>query len=189
MSRYPAELDLVLVAIIPSLKDMEIARLLGWYRVPIKSAPKLISADFIAFYQTGAFGESQRWQISQIARITGHELTTRASLFRDELDHPRASEEYYKIQLGPLQPLAQPILADRWRRVTFFYTTGGLLLRAKTLRDLIVSGEEKILLWNTLRERAETQGYSSSVELDTDWEVDWMAIFKDLDKIKKAKDG
>jgi hypothetical protein len=145
---------LVLVGILPAQRDLEIARLLGWYRIPLKSSPKVVDVDYLAFYQTAAFGEADRWQVKYTAQVRGHELVTRLDLFRDEPDHPRAREEYYKIQVGPLQPLPEPILADRWRRLTFLYTTGEYLNHAHTLNDLVVESEERDVLWRSLRERA-----------------------------------
>jgi hypothetical protein len=102
---------LVLVAVVNNLRDLEIARLLGWYRVPLRSAPKVVAVDYLAFYQTGAFGQ-EKWRIQSVAPVRGHELTTRAELLRDEPDHPRAREEYYKIQIGALEQLEQPVLAE-----------------------------------------------------------------------------
>jgi len=145
---------LILVGILPAQRDLEIARLLGWYRIPLKSSPKVVDVDYLAFYQTAAFGEGDRWQVRFVAEVRGHELVTRLDLFRDEPDHPRAHEEYYKIQVGPLLPLAAPIPADRWRRLTFLYTTGEYLNRAHTLNDLVVESEERDVLWRSLRERA-----------------------------------
>ena len=135
-------------------RDLEIARLLGWYRIPLRTAPKVIAVDYLAFYQTGGFGE-ERWRIQYVCPVRGHELATRAELLREEIDHPRASEEYYKIQIGPLEILPQPILAESWRRITFLYTTGEYLLRARRLNDLVVHSEERQSLWRALRERAQ----------------------------------
>jgi hypothetical protein len=81
-------------------------------------------------------------------------MAARADLLRDEPDHPRAREEYYKIQLGPLQRLPDPILAGSWKRITFLYTTGEQLKIARTVRDLQVRDEEREVLWKSLRERA-----------------------------------
>jgi hypothetical protein len=150
----PPAAALILVAILTDRRDLEIARLLGWYRVPLRFAPKVVDVDYLAFYQTGSFGEEHRWRIENLAEVRGYEMTTRADLFRDEPDHPRAREEYYKIQLGPLQPLSKPILAGRWKRVTFLYTTGELLQQAVTINDLVVGQEDRALLWRSLRERA-----------------------------------
>ena len=121
--------DLILVCVLPGPRDLEIARLLGWYRIPFRTAPKVVAVDALAFYQPGTFGETGG-RIEYLAPVRGHELTTRSELLRDEPDHPRADEEYYKIQLGPLERLAQPITADKWRRLTFLYTTGEYLLKA-----------------------------------------------------------
>jgi len=146
--------SLVLVCLLPTPRDLELARLLGWYRIPFKSAPKVVAVDYLAFYQPASFGE-QGGQIQYVAEVRGHELTTRAELLRDEPEHPRAREEYFKLQLGALERLKNPVKAEKWRRITFFYTTGEYLLRAKTLSELIVAGDERQLLWQSLRERAE----------------------------------
>ena len=84
----------------------------------------------------------------------------RGSDFKDFMQHifPRGlqtDEEYYKIQLGVLEKLPDPILAKKWKRLTFLYTTGEYLLQAKTLNDLVVQNDERKLLWKSLRERAE----------------------------------
>jgi hypothetical protein len=156
--------SLVLVCFLPQPRDMEIARLLGWYRIPLKSAPKVVSVDYLAFYQPASFGERGA-RIEYIAPLRGHELTTRADLLRDEPDHPRAREEYYKLQLGALEKLKDPISAEKWRRVTFFYSTGEYLLQARTLADLIVRDDERALLWKSLRERAQSAQYRTSADL------------------------
>ena len=146
--------DLILVCLLPTPRDLEIARLLGWYRIPLRTAPKVVAVDYLAFYQPSAFGE-RGGKIEFVAPVHGHELTTRGELLKDEADHPRSQEEYYKIQLGGLEKLPQPIMADKWKRLTFLYTTGEYLLNAKLLNDLVVQNEERDILWKSLRERAE----------------------------------
>ena len=153
-----ADTSLVLVGVLPSQRDLEIARLLGWYRIPLRRAPKVIEVDYLVFYQTAAFGEADRWCIQYAAAVRGHELTTRVQLLHDEPDHPHAQEEYYKIQLGPLIRLPQPIPAGRWKRITFLYTTGRHLNKARTLNDLVVRAEERDVLWRSLRERGLQSG-------------------------------
>jgi hypothetical protein len=133
--------DLILVAFLPTPRDLEIARLLGWYRIPLRTAPKVVAVDYLAFYQPSSFGE----------------LTTRGELLKDEADHPHAKEEYYKIQIGGLEKLKEPVIADKWKRITFLYTTGEYLLQAKTLNDLVVDDDERQVLWRSLRERAENE--------------------------------
>ena len=148
--------SLILVCLLPSPRDLEIARLLGWYRIPLRTAPKVVAVDYLAFYQPSAFGE-RGGKIEFIAEVRGHELTTRGELLKDEADHPRAREEYYKIQIGGLEKLKEPVIADKWKRVTFLYTTGEYLHNARSLNDLVVDGDERLVLWRSLRERAENE--------------------------------
>jgi hypothetical protein len=160
--------SLILVVVMNNPRDFEIARLLGWYRIPLRSAPKVIAVDFLAFYQTSAFGE-QKWRISYVAPVRGHELTTRKELLREEPNHPNANQEYFKIQIGPLELLPNPILAGDWRRITFLYTTGAYLVQASTMNDLVVQTEERKILWHALRERA---NQDDTYDLDELAEVD-----------------
>ena len=148
--------SLVLVCLLPTPRDLEIARLLGWYRIPLRTAPKVVAVDYLAFYQPSAFGD-RGGQIEYVAPVHGHELTTRGELLKDEIDHPRAREEYYKIQIGGLEKLKQTIIAEKWRRITFLYTTGEYLLQAKRVNDLVVDGDERLVLWKSLHERAENE--------------------------------
>jgi hypothetical protein len=144
---------LILVAVMPSPRDMEIARVLGWYRIPFKFAPKIVYVDYLAFYQPSVFGKEQANCISVIAPVRGVELTTRRELFRDEEQHPRAEEEYYKIQIGALQALPKPIIAGEWKRITFLYTTGEYLQKANYIKDLVIKDDERRIVWRSLRER------------------------------------
>jgi hypothetical protein len=116
----------------------------------------VVAVDYLAFYQPATFGE-RGGQVEYVAQVKGHELATRAELLRDEKDHPRAKEEYYKIQIGGLEKLKEPIKTDKWKRLTFLYSTGEYLLNAKTLNDLVIEGEERQRLWRNLRERAENE--------------------------------
>jgi hypothetical protein len=145
--------DLVLIAIMKDPRDLEIARILGWYRIPVASAPKTLRVDWIAFYLTSAFGD-EKWSIRYLARVRGYELVRRRELLRDEPEHLRADEPYFKIQLGPLGQLPNPIPSRRWRRFTFLYTTGERLVRAHEIKDLrVTSSRTRELLWRLLRER------------------------------------
>lgn len=157
MTNLPSATDLILVAFMPALRDLEIARLLGWYRIPLRTSPKVVAVDYLAFYQPASFGEDHKWRIEYVASVRGHELATRADLFKDQPDHPRAREEYFKLQIGDLVQLPKPIVAGKWKRLTFLYTTGERLLAAETLNDLTVYEEERKILWRALRERAKNE--------------------------------
>ncbi len=141
----------VLVAVMNSLRDFEIARDAGWYRVPQRSAPKFFPPEFVAFYFTRPFGDdaySVRWY----ARVRGHELAARRELLPDEADHPHAEHVYYKVQLGPLLELPHPIPSRRWRRLTFILTTGERLFAAWEINDLVIGSREGDLMWRALKD-------------------------------------
>ena len=127
----------------------------GMDRIPLRTRRKW--SRWITWLFTSPRLRGRGGQIEFVAEVRGHELTTRAELLKDEADHPRAKEEYYKIQIGGLEKLKEPILADKWKRMTFLYTTGEYLLNAKTLNDLVVDGDERQVLWRSLRERAENE--------------------------------
>ena len=148
---------LILVCLLPTPRDLEIARLLGWYRIPLRTAPKVVAVDYLAFYQPSAFGERGGHDRISLPRSRVTNSPRAANLLKDEADHPRAKEEYFKIQLGGLEKLKEPIHSDKWKRLTFLYTTGEYLLNAKLLNDLVVHAEEREILWKTLRERAENE--------------------------------
>ena len=54
---YPE--DRVLVAYVPRPSDFDLIRRDGWYRIPQRSAPKGLHAEYIAFYFGAAFGEEK----------------------------------------------------------------------------------------------------------------------------------
>lgn len=181
---YPPLSSLMLVVIMNNQRDFEIARILGWYRIPLRSSPKVIAVDYLAFYQTAVFGEN-KWRINYIAPVRGYELTTRKELIKDELDHPRANQEYYKIQIGSLIKIPHPIIAKKWRRITFLYTTGNYFRKAKTINDLILHDEERQLVWQSLRDRAsDEQNYKTTDQLQLDIDPQLLAKLLGIDQLK-----
>lgn len=146
-----AEDPLVLVAVMNNPRDFRIARDQGWYRVPCERAPPRIGADYLAFYQTKAFGE-ERWAIHYYAPIRRFRIVSRGDLLPEEPDHPRVDELYYKIEIGPLQRLRHPIPSRRLRRITFIPTTLHRLLHAEEINDLWVGGVVEERLWRAFKE-------------------------------------
>ncbi len=148
---YPE--DAVLVAYLPKPKDFAFILNEGWYRIPQKHAPKGLFAEYIAFYFGQNFGD-EKWAIHYYAPRLGHELVMRRELLPKEVNHPRADELYYKVQLGELQRLAQPIVSLRWRRITFVHTTWDRFQDATEVNDLFVQGGEYVdRLYATLKEK------------------------------------
>lgn len=141
-----------LVAVVNDPADLVRARDEGWYRIPLAHAPARIGAEYLAFYQTGAFPESERWQVRWLAPIRGYYLAQRRELIPSEPDHPRAGETYYKITLGPLSQLPSPIPSRRLRRITFIQTTLGRLVQAGEINDLWVRTGARERLWEALHQ-------------------------------------
>jgi len=143
----------VLVAVVPSVRDWEIIQAERWYRIPVKRAPDRVGVHYLAFYYTGAFDDpALRWQVAYYAAVEGYRLARRVELLPNEPDHPRARDEYYKVELGPLQRLPHPIPSRRLRRVTFIPTTLTRLLAATEINDLWDRETAKGRLWRALRE-------------------------------------
>jgi hypothetical protein len=125
----------VLVGVVSRLRDLAAARDEGWCRVPLARAPRALHAEYLAFYQTAAFG-TERWAVRYLAAVRSVGLATRIALLPDEPDHPRAHERYYRFALGPLLALPVALPSRRLRRITFIPTTAGQLLRARDVAEL-----------------------------------------------------
>lgn len=143
--------DIVLVALMNRPRDLDIVRTEHWYRIPARHAPAQITqARYVAFYLTKAF-DASKWTIREYAPVRGHELLRRRDLFPDAIDHPRADEAYYKLQLGSLLELPRPIASRRGRRILFIWTTGEKFSRAVELNDLLGTSDADDALWETLK--------------------------------------
>ena len=175
--------DRVLVGVMPAPADLEIARTQQWYRVPRKHAPRTgIEADVVAFYLTRKFSEDLRWRIPYYARRTGHELVRRVDLLPHQPDHPRAHEEYYMIQLGPLKPKAPPIVSIRWRRITFIQTTWDRFVSAREVNDLYSTDKHFVdRVYHTLQNRG--------IQPDRNVEVKENGRRFDVDILIPCRDG
>ncbi len=142
----------VLVAVVNNRADLRRAASEGWYRIPQRRAPRRVGADYLAFYQTSAFGsETEARTISYYAAVRRYQLLSRAELMPEEADHARAEEYYFRIEIGPLMRLAQPVPATTFRRLTFIHTTLERLLSANDVKDLRLEGEPFQALWSALR--------------------------------------
>ncbi len=131
--------------------DLARARDEGWYRIPLDRAPRRIAADYLAFYQTGAFPPEERWAVRWLAPVQAYRLTTRKELIPDEPQHPRADQSYYKVALGPLASLPHPVPSRRLRRITFIPTTLGRLMQAQEINDLWIKSSAQERLWAALK--------------------------------------
>lgn len=140
-----------LVAIAKTPHDFAIARDQHWYRIPCQSAPPVLErARWLAFYFPKPFGE-QRWAIHYIAPIERIDRALRRELLPGERDHRRATEEYFRVQLGSVEPLPRPVASARQRRIVFIATTVSKLRNATEINDLYHDSPLEDRLWSGLR--------------------------------------
>jgi hypothetical protein len=148
---YPE--DRVLIAYMPDPADFVLSQNEGWYRIPLKHAPKGLHAEYYAFYFGREFGP-KKWAIHFYARKLGHELVTRRDLFPGEPNHPRADDYYYRVSLGPLEERKEPIVSLRYRRITFMHTTWDRFVDAREIGELMIEGGEYVdRTFATLKDR------------------------------------
>lgn len=141
----------VLVAVVKSPRDLEIARDQHWYRIPVQRLPqRAVGAAVLAFYQTRAFGD-QRWAIRYYAIAQHWTQKRRVELLPEEPDHPRAQEVYHQVWLGPLRPLPHPIESRRWRRISFIVTHWQRLQEVQAVEELLHGTLWEESLWRAMR--------------------------------------
>jgi hypothetical protein len=141
-----------LVVVVNRPADLQRAIDERWYRIPLLRAPARMAADYLAFYQTGAFPPQERWLVRWMAAVRGYFLAKRRDLLPDEPAHPRADEEYFRVSLGEPVPLPRPILSHKLRRITFISTTLGRLETAEEINDLWIRDSAQQRLWQALKQ-------------------------------------
>ena len=184
-SNYPS--PEVLIAIMNNQRDLEIARTQRWYRIPVKSADRLIrdleQMQYLAFYQTMIF-KRDAFAVNYYAEIERISTTPRIELLPDEAGHQNAEVLYYKLEISPLERLSQPIPSRRLRRVTFITTTLAKFSTAQEINDLFHTSPIEDLMWEALK-AAEVQAERQYEirEHDTSYDLDFFAECKDGAKI------
>ncbi len=140
----------VLIAIMNDKKDFAILREQGWYRIPVRNAPRRWPPQWLAFYQTKIF-EEEAYSVRYYGRVRSIRKVRRKELFPNELPSPKPGKQYYKIQLESLRTLAEPIVSPRWRRIIFIPTTWPKFRRARQINDLFDESPLEDLLWEELK--------------------------------------
>lgn len=140
----------VLVAIINLSADLEIVREQGWYRVPVKSAPKRWPPQWLAFYQPKAF-KDEAYSINYYGRVVQIRITRREELFPNEPPSDRTGKQYYQVFLEQLERRARPIVSQRLRRIVFIPTTGAKFAAATEINDLYDDSPLEDTLWQELK--------------------------------------
>lgn len=181
-SNYPS--PEVLVAIMNNHRDLEIALTQRWYRIPVKSADRLIpeleQMQYLAFYQTVVF-KRDAYAVNYYAEIERISTAPRIELLPDEPGHQNAETPYYKLELSPLQRLPQSIPSQRLRRVTFITTTLAKFSAAQEINDLFHTSPIEDLMWDGLR--------AAEIQAERQYEIRERGASYDLDFFVECSDG
>jgi len=144
----------VLVAIMRDRLDFAKARDEHWYRIPISSATKWLHGrwppGWLALYQTSVFG-SEAHRVSYYAEVLAIHEAYRWQLLPEQPQDERGMRRYYKLVLGPLRQLPQPILSRRLRRIVFIPTTWQKFVHAAEINDLYDESPLEDRLWAELK--------------------------------------
>jgi hypothetical protein len=130
----------VLIAVINNQVDLVIAREQHWYRIPVAQSKKLKQQGYwlpkwLGFYQTKVFGP-EAYNVNYYASVRRICEVYRWELFPAQPRDDRSEQRYSKLELSPLERLAQPIISQRLRRITFIPTTWEQFQAASTLEEL-----------------------------------------------------
>lgn len=144
----------VLVAYMPSTKDMAIARTKGWYRIPVtERAPELLRSGkltHIAFYQPAAFGDD-RYTVRWYSAVTGLQIRRRVDVLPEQPLHPNAQKEYYIVGCAEMRELSIPVRSKRPRlRAVFVPTTLRRLFTATDINHLFNDSPLETLFWTEM---------------------------------------
>ena len=164
--RYPKP-D-TLVTLLKQRKDLMYLMDEGWYRIPVKSAPKALSrVKFLAFYQSRDFGDDS-WRIQYYGRKARITQAKRIDLLPHEVGDRHRDTLYYRIEVKNLKRLAHPIPSKRERRILFVQTTLQKLLNATEINDLYHGSPLEDKLWEHLKtERIEAERQYQVIKEET----------------------
>ena len=181
-SNYPS--PEVLIAIMNNQRDLEIAQTKHWYRIPVKSADRLIrdleQMQYLAFYQTVIF-KKDAFAVNYYAEIKRISTAPRIELLPDEVGHRNAEVLYYKLEISPLQRLSPPIQSKRLRRVTFITTTLAKFSAAQEINDLFHTSPIEDLMWEALK--------AAEIQAERQYEIRERDANYDLDFAIECSDG
>src|SRR3989338_7638305 len=124
----------VLVCVLKDKRDLRILLQERWYRIPVAYLPRR-KFTHLAFYQPIEFGRFGK-RIQYYARVLKGGIVKRIDLLPKEKNHPRAYEDYVRIEVAWVKKLAHPIKNIIPRRVSFGFTSLRSLLKAGDILEL-----------------------------------------------------
>ncbi len=145
----------VLIAYLPTHKDLNIAVTKKWYRIPVKSqnVPTIVKnkgLKLIAFYQPKIF-KMDAFAVRYYGIVDKISIKKRKHLFRNELKNEKSEDLYYKIQFDNLLRLPRPIYSRRHRRILFITTNLDRFENAEEINDLFFESPIEEKFWEALK--------------------------------------
>jgi very-short-patch-repair endonuclease len=144
--------DLVLVAVLPRKRDVQLLEQEGWYRVPVDKTPRRWPPKWVAFYEGVRVGEPGH--IVRYGAVAAQSVRTREELFPSEHPGRRAGRRYHRLELRKLERLPAPIVLGKPRAVVFISTNLGKLFGAHRISDLFDDSPLEDSLWEALKRAA-----------------------------------
>lgn len=141
----------MLVAILKNRADFGILMEQGWYRIPVRNAPKRWPPTWIAFYQPQHFKEDA-YKVRYFGEVDNIDVLKRKDLFPNEILSERSEHNYYRIRIKHLEELDEPIKSLRWRRIVFITTTLEKFFLSKEINDLYDDSILEDMMWNKLKQ-------------------------------------
>lgn len=152
----------VLVAIVNEWDDLNRVLAGGWYRVPVKTAPRDWPPAWLAFYQTKEFGD-EAYQVKYYGEVANIEVVPRHDLLPNEPANPKSDDLYYCVRLKEVKDLKPPIYSARPRRLVFVPTTWQKFSTARAINDLFADSPMEDRLWQELQQQR--------IDAERQWEV------------------
>lgn len=169
-----------LIAILKEMSDLTILKNEGWYRIPVKSAPKRWPPEWMAFYQPKLFGDDA-YQIKYYGNVKDIRRVKRFDLFPNEISSIKAEQEYFQIFFDELLERPTPIISVRPRRIVFIPTTRVKFDDASIINDLFDDSPLEDKLWMELKRR--------TIDAERQWRVNGSNFIYYLDFAIFCKDG
>ncbi|MFZ4739683.1 MAG: endonuclease domain-containing protein [Bacteroidales bacterium] len=186
------DINTVLIAIMNSKIDFEIAKTHNWYRIPVTSAPKIVKdgkIQIIAFYLTQKFND-EKYTINHYGIVNNVSIKKRKEFFPFETPNIKSEKYYFKIDFQPLIKLEHPIISLRGRRILFIPTTKEKFFNSKEINNLFNDSILEDKLWEEFKEKdisAERQ-FFYSIDKKNNYLLDF-AIFCKTRNINVECDG
>lgn len=169
-----------LIAILKEKSDLALLQNEGWYRIPIKSAPKRWPPAWMAFYQPKLFGD-EAYQIKYYGNVKDIRRVKRFELFPNEIISIRSEQEYYQVFFDELLERPTPIICARPRRIVFIPTTRTKFEKALIINDLFDESPLEDKLWMELKSR--------TIDAERQWRVEGINLRYYLDFAIFCKNG